>query len=182
MDTRDDAWEFVTSRLSTEHLRSHLLASEACMRALAARLGEDEDLWALTGLVHDVDLDEVDGDPGRHGIVGAGWLEERGYPAELVRAVRVHAGHAEPESTLDRGLVAVDPTTGFLVACTLVRPDRSLMSLKLKSVKKRMKEKRFAANVDREQIRSIEALGVPTEEFLSLCIDAMRGIHEAIGL
>jgi len=182
MSNRDDAWEFVTSRLKTEHLRSHLLASEACMRALAARLGEDEDVWALTELVHDVDLDEVDGDPGRHGEVGAGWLEERGYPAELVRAVRVHAGHAGPETTLDKGLIAVDPTTGFLVACTLVRPDRSLQSLKLKSVKKRMKEKRFAANVDRDQIRSVEALGVPTEEFLTLCIEAMRGIHESIGL
>jgi putative nucleotidyltransferase with HDIG domain len=182
MKSREEAWDLVTSRLKTEHLRNHLLASEACMRALASRLGEDEELWALTGLVHDIDLDEVEGDAGRHGIVGAGWLEEAGYPSELVSAVRIHAGHGEPSSRLEKGLVAVDPTTGFLVAAALVRPDRSLESLKLKSIRKRMKEKRFAANVDRDQIRSIEALGVPVDEFLSLCLEAMRSIRERIGL
>jgi putative nucleotidyltransferase with HDIG domain len=182
MHTRDEAWAYVTSRLSTEHLRSHLLATEACMRALATRLGEDGDLWALTGLVHDVDLDEVGGDPARHGIVGAGWLAEAGYPPELVAAVRAHAGHAQPVTLLDRALIAVDPTTGFIVACALVRPERNLASLKLKSIRKRMKEKRFAANVDRDQIRGIEALGVPTDEFLSLCLDAMRGISGELGL
>jgi putative nucleotidyltransferase with HDIG domain len=182
MKSRDEAWAFVTSKLETEHLRKHLLASEACMRALASRLGEDEELWALTGLVHDVDLDEVDADPERHGIVGAGWLEEQGYPTELVSAVRIHAGHGTAESNLEKGLVAVDPSTGFIVACTLVRPDRSLASLKLKSVKKRLKEKRFAANVDRDQIRSVEELGVPTEEFLTICIGAMRTISDDLGL
>jgi putative nucleotidyltransferase with HDIG domain len=182
MKSREEAWELVTSRLSTVHLRSHLLASEACMRALAARLGEDEDLWALTGLVHDIDLDEVGGDMATHGIVGAGWLEEAGYPPELTSAVRIHAGHGEPSSRLERGLVAVDPTTGFIVACALVRPDRSLESLEVKSIKKRMKEKRFAANVDRDQIRGVETLGVPTDEFLGMCLDAMRSIRRDLGL
>jgi putative nucleotidyltransferase with HDIG domain len=160
MKSREEAWELVTSRLSTVHLRSHLLASEACMRALAARLGEDEDLWALTGLVHDIDLDEVGGDMATHGIVGAGWLEEAGYPPELTSAVRIHAGHGEPSSRLERGLE----------------------SLEVKSIKKRMKEKRFAANVDRDQIRGVETLGVPTDEFLGMCLDAMRSIRRDLGL
>jgi putative nucleotidyltransferase with HDIG domain len=182
MTSRDEAWALVQSRLTTEHLRSHVLATEACMRSLAQRLGQDQDLWGVTGLVHDIDLDEVDADPARHGVVGAAWLAEAGYPPALVQAVLVHAGHASAETDLDKALVAVDPTTGFIVAATLVRPDRSLHALEPRSVRKRMKEKRFAANVDRDQIRSIEKLGMPTEEFLVLCIEAMRSIADRLGL
>lgn len=182
MKTRDEAWTLVTSRLKTRNLQYHLIASEACMGALAARLGEDRDLWALAGLVHDIDLDEVEGDPARHGLVGAGWLEAEGYPADLVSAVRVHAGHGEATTKLEKGLVAVDPTTGFIVACALVRPDRSIVSLETSSIRKRMKEKRFAANVNRDQIRSVEALGVGTDDFLALCLEAMRAVRSGIGL
>jgi len=168
--------------MSTEHLLSHMIATEACMRALASHLDEDEELWGLTGLVHDIDLDEVQGDPVRHGIVGAGWLEEAGYPADLVAAVRCHAGHGEPETALDRALVAVDPTTGFILAAPLIRPDRKIAGLRVKSIKKRMKEKRFAANVDRDRIRSIESLGVTLDEFLPICLGAMQAVSDEIGL
>ncbi len=182
MHSREQAWELVQERLTTAHLRAHVLATEACMRALARRLGKDQDLWGITGLVHDIDLDDVAGDPERHGVVGAGWLEELGYPAELVQAVRVHAGHGQATSDLDRALVAVDPATGFIVAATLVRPDKSIAGLSLRSVTKRMKEKRFAANVDRAQIGSIEALGIPTDELIQMCMEAMRRIAGPLGL
>ena len=182
MKTREEAWALVTSRLETRHLRFHMRAAEACMRALARRLGEDEDLWGITGLVHDLDLDTVGPDLSRHGTVGAEWLAEAGYPEEVASAVRVHAGHGEPATKLEKGLVAVDPITGFIVAATLIRPDKKIAGLDVSSIRKRMKEKRFAANVNRAQIASVEALGVETDEFIAICLDAMRAISGEIGL
>ncbi len=182
MMTREQAWALVTSKLETQHLRSHMLATEACMRALARRLGEDEDLWGITGLVHDLDLDVVGNDIERHGKVGAEWLLLAGFPEDVASAVRVHAGHGEPSTRLEKGLVAVDPITGFIVAAALIRPDRKLATLDASSIRKRMKEKRFAANVNRDQIRSVEALGVTTDEFILLSLEAMRGISGEIGL
>jgi putative nucleotidyltransferase with HDIG domain len=179
---REDAWKLVTEHLKTDHLLKHVLATEACMKSVARRLGEDESVWGLAGLVHDLDLDMVNADPDRHGKVTAGILEENGYSEEIIHAVLAHAGHRPPESRMEKAICAVDPTTGFIVAATLVRPDKKIDGLELKSVRKRMKDKRFAANVDREQMRSIEALGIDFNEYLGLCIEAMKAIGPRIGL
>jgi len=182
MINREEAWKLITDHMKTDHLLKHMLATEACMKALAARLGEDENAWAAAGLVHDLDLDEVQGDPDRHGKVTAEILRGSGYPDEIINAVLAHAGHKDAETKLEKTLCAVDPTTGFVVAATLVRPDKKIEGLQVKSIRKRMKDKRFAANVDRDKMRSIEQLGVEFNEYLEICLGAMKRISSDIGL
>jgi len=181
--TRDEAFELVHGRLGGTHTMSHCLACEACMRALAERLGEDVDLWGLTGLVHDLDLDETADDPERHTVVGAEILREQGAPEELVQAVLGHNDKATRESLMAKALWVVDPTTGMITAAALIRPSRSTRDLKVKSVKKRMKDKRFAAAVNRDQIRACtELLGLELGDYLQLCLAAMDGVRAQIGL
>jgi putative nucleotidyltransferase with HDIG domain len=182
MISREESWKLVTDHLKTGHLLKHVLATEACMKALAEKLGEDETLWGVTGLVHDMDLDDVEADPVRHGKFAAELLQKAGFPDELVGAVLAHAGHRVPETKLDMALYAVDPTTGFIVAVTLVRPDKKISGVEVRSIVKRMKEKRFAANVNRDQMRTIEKLGMDFEQFLGTCLGAMQRIAADLGL
>jgi putative nucleotidyltransferase with HDIG domain len=180
--SRADAVKLVEERVKTRNLRKHMLASEVVMRAIARRLGEDEDLWALTGLLHDVDYDETAQDFARHGIVSAGELESRGCPAEMVHAVKAHAGKAPIESRLDRALCCADPITGFLVSCALIRPEKKLAPVDVQFVKNRMAEKGFSRAVSRDQIRQCEDLGIPLDDFIGLALDAMKSISEELGL
>jgi predicted hydrolase (HD superfamily) len=153
------------------------------MRALAARFGEDAELWGLTGLVHDLDLDECANDLARHTLVGAEVLRAAGAPAEVIEAVLGHNDKAPRATRMAKALWVVDPTTGFITAAALIRPSRSTSDLAAPSVKKRMKDKRFAAAVKREQIAACEAeLGIGIDDFLALCIAAMDGVRDAIGL
>jgi putative nucleotidyltransferase with HDIG domain len=162
---------------------AHSLACEACMRALAARFDEDADLWGLAGLVHDLDLDVCRDDPARHAVVGAEVLREREAPEEVVAAVLAHNDKAPRETPIAKALWVVDPTTGFITAAALIRPSRSTSDLTVKSIKKRMKDKRFAAAVNREQIRACESeLGLSVDEFLEVCLDAMDSVRGEIGL
>lgn len=179
---RQRAWKLVKQHLHTEYLLKHLIASEACMRAIAKRLGEDENLWGITGLVHDIDLDLVKDDMKKHGLEGARILKENGFPEELQNAVLAHAEQKEAKTRLEKALCAVDPTTGFIVASVLVRPDRKIAGLEVRSVKKRMKEKRFAANVNRDKISSCEELGITLDEFLIICINALKEVSTQLGL
>lgn len=180
---RDEAFELVRSRLGDGPTTAHCLACEACMRALAARFGEDPELWGLAGLVHDVDLDECANDPARNALVGAELLRRLGVPEPIVDAVLGHNDKAPRLSRMAKALWVVDPTTGFITATALIRPSRSTSDLPVASVKKRMKDKRFAAAVKREQMAACEAeLGVGLEEFLALCLAAMDGVRDAIGL
>ena len=179
---RQEAYDLVYGRIGGTHLMGHSLACEACMRALALRLGQDEDLWGVTGLVHDLDLDECQDDMERHARVAAAVLAERGAPEELVHAVLAHNSKVERLSLLDKALWAVDPTTGMITAAALIRPSRSTRDLKLKSIKKRMKDKRFAAALDRDQIRACSELGLELDEFLGICLRAMDAIRVALGL
>jgi uncharacterized protein len=180
---REEALEFVRKRLGDGPTTAHCLACEACMRALAPRFGEDEELWGLAGLVHDVDLDECADDPARHTLVGAEVLRAAGAPEAVVEAVLGHNDKAPRVSAMAKALWVVDPTTGFITAAALIRPSRSTSDLEVGSVKKRMKDKRFAAAVRREQIAACEAeLGLGLEEFLSICLRAMDDVRDAIGL
>ena len=140
---RDAAWQLLTEQVKNRNLRKHCLAAEAVMRALARRLGEDEDLWGLAGLIHDVDYDQTADDPDRHAVVGAQMLRERGYPPELVDAVLAHAGKKEVETRMERALYASDPLTGFIVACALIHPEKKLSALDLRFLKKLFSPKRF---------------------------------------
>jgi uncharacterized protein len=181
--TRDAAYALVLERLGLGNTLSHCLATEASMRALAVRLGEGPDLWGLAGLVHDCDLDVCADDPQRHAVVGAEVLRGVGAPEALVHAVLGHNDKVERTSLLDKALWVVDPTTGMITAAALIRPSRSTADLKVKSVKKRMKDKRFAAAVDRDQIRACEALlGLDLTEFLTICLQAMDSVRDDLGL
>jgi len=153
------------------------------MKALAARFGEDQELWGLAGLVHDLDLDECAEDLDRHTLVGAEILRAAGAPEAVVEAVLGHNDKVPRTTRMAKALWVVDPTTGFITAAALIRPSRSTSDLEVGSVKKRMKDKRFAAAVNREQISACEAeLGLPLDDFLSLCLGAMNEARDAIGL
>jgi putative nucleotidyltransferase with HDIG domain len=180
---RDEAHDLVDARLGGTATMAHCLACEACMRALAERLGEDVELWGLTGLVHDLDLDETAEDPERHTVVGAQILRDNGAPEELVQAVLGHNDKASRETRMANALWVVDPTTGMITAAALIRPSKSTRDLKVKSVKKRMKDKRFAAAVNRDQIRACtDLLGLELGDFLQICLTAMDGVRDRIGL
>ena len=153
------------------------------MRALADRFGEDAELWGLAGLVHDLDLDECADTPERHTLVAAEVLRAHGAPETVIDAVLGHNDKAPRETLMAHALWVVDPTTGFITASALIRPSKSTSDLSVKSIKKRMKDKRFAAAVDRDQIRACTAeLRMDLDEFLSTCLQAMDAIRTEIGL
>ncbi|MCX7894776.1 MAG: HDIG domain-containing protein [Thermoanaerobaculum sp.] len=181
---RQDAWELLCAWVSSENLRKHCLAVEAAMRAHARRLGEDEEAYAIVGLLHDFDY-EKHPTQGEHVWVGARVLREQGWPEPWVRAIEGHASYTGvPRDTpMARCLFAVDELTGFLVACTLVRPDRRIAALPVESVLKRMKEKAFARSVNREEIlRGAEEIGMPLAEHVAFVRDAMASIAAELGL
>ena len=180
---RDDALALMHEHVQAESLRRHMYAVEAAMRAYARKFGEDEHLFGLTGLVHDLDYEKR---PDDHPLPAAELLRENGYPEELVHAVLAHneprtGVHAE--TLLDRTLRACDEVTGLITAAALVRPSRSLADLEAKSVMKKFRDSAFAAGVDREDVRSsCEGLGVDLAEHVQFVIESMRTIAPELGL
>jgi putative nucleotidyltransferase with HDIG domain len=174
--------EAVKAKVKNDRLVKHMLAVEAVMAAVATRLGEDRERWALAGLVHDIDYDETAGDPGRHGLVGAAYLRGLGVAEDVLRAVESHAGHRNLETKMDRALYAADPITGLIVAAALMHPSKKIGAIDAEFVLKRFKEKRFAAGANREQIRSCQDMGVSLEEFVAISLAAMQGIAQELGL
>jgi predicted hydrolase (HD superfamily) len=182
--TRDDAWALVCEWIESDSLRKHVLGVEAAMCAYARRDGEDEEKWAITGLVHDLDYERYpDLDTG-HPRYALAELEERGYPQDIIDAV---AGHADfmgvpRETRLAKALYGVDELSGFVVACALVRPT-GIDGMKPKSVRKKLKQPSFAAKVDRGQIQqAIEELDVDETEHIQLVIDALAENQSELGL
>jgi predicted hydrolase (HD superfamily) len=182
--TRDDAWMLVCEWIDSDSLRKHVLGVEAAMRAYARAEGEDEERWAITGLVHDLDYERYPDLETGHPRYALKELEARGYPDEVIEAV---AGHADflgvpRETRLAKTLYAVDELSGFIAACALVRPT-GIDGMKPKSVRKKLKQPSFAAKVDREQIaRGMEELGVDESEHIQLVIDAMASRADELGL
>jgi predicted hydrolase (HD superfamily) len=187
MPNRDDAWELLCEYTKGDSLRKHALAVEAAMRAAAKRYGEadaDVDEWGLVGLLHDFDY-EMFPTPDQHPFTGANILCGRGYSDRMIRAIMGHATYTGvPRDTdLARALFATDELCGFLVACALVRPNKSLDDLEVTSVKKKLKDKAFARSVNRNDIRlGVEELGVPLEDHIRFVIDALRPVQKEIGL
>jgi predicted hydrolase (HD superfamily) len=182
--TRQEAWELVCEWIDSDSLRKHVLGVEGAMRAYARRDGGDEDLWGITGLVHDLDYERYPDPDTGHPRIALEELRGRGYPDELLDAV---AGHAEylnvPRATpLAKTLFAVDELCGFVAACALVRPT-GIEGLAPKSVRKKLKQPSFAAKVDRGQIRrGVEELGVDESEHIQLVIDAMAERADELGI
>jgi len=159
----------------------HMLAVEAAMRAYARRFGEDEELWGAVGLVHDFEYDRF---PDEHPFAGGRILREKGYSDGIVNAVLSHGETGVPRDTpMAQALYAVDELTGLLVAVTLVRPSKDIRDVKIKSVKKKWKDKAFAAAVNREEVaKGAEELGVELWEHVAIVLEAMQSIAEDIGL
>jgi putative nucleotidyltransferase with HDIG domain len=189
MPARDDAWKLVCEYTQSEGLRKHMLAVETCVRAYARKNGADEELWGVTALLHDFDYERWPNNDHaadkEHPAEGAKILRELGYPEEIVRAILSHADYSGVvrQSPLEHTLFACDEIAGFLTACTYVRPSKSILDLEVDSVKKRMKDKAFARGVSRDDVRKgAEELGVPLEEHIAFCIQAMRENADALSL
>ena len=181
---RDDAWNLVCEYTDSDSLRKHMLAVEAAMRAYARRFGEDEELWGIVGLLHDFDYQRWPNPPD-HPLKGAEILAARGYPPEVIYAIKSHAdylAHCPRVSRLDKTLYACDELAGFCTAVAMVRPER-IRGMKAASVRKKMKLKGFAAAVSRDDIiRGAADLGVDLDEHIQQVIDAMAQAAEILGL
>jgi len=182
--TREDAWNLLTTYNQSESLRKHALAVEGVMRHFARKYGEDEAVWGVIGLIHDLDYEKF---PDQHCIKTEAILRENSWPEDYIRAVVSHGygicSDVEPRSTMEKVLFAVDELTGLVATTALVRPSKSVMDLKPKSVKKKWKDKRFAAGVDRSIIeKGATMLGVELTELINDTIAGMQEVAEAIGL
>ncbi len=181
---REAAWELLCEWTSSDSLRKHALAVEASMRAYARILGEDEERYAITGLLHDLDYERHPDAETGHPRMAIEELRSRGYPDDVIEAIAGHADYLEVprESQLAKTLYAVDELSGFVMACALVRPT-GIEGMKVKSVRKKLKQPSFAAKVDREQIgRGIEELGVDEGEHIAVVIGALADRAEELGL
>jgi putative nucleotidyltransferase with HDIG domain len=186
MPTRNDAYQLMTSHVKNENLQKHMLSVEVVLRFYARKYGEDEELWAMTGLLHDCDYEEYP-DLREHTQVSAQWLRAGGYDEQIIYAILAHndlnlATH--PRNTLlAHALYACDEVTGMVTATALVRPTKSILGLEVSSVRKKMKTKGFAAGVNRDDlVKGAAELGVDLDEHIALVIEAMSSIAPTLGL
>ncbi len=181
---REEALDSVKDNVENGNQETHILATEAIMRALAGRLGGDEEEWGLTGILHDIDVELTEGDMNSHSKLGADLAQELGASEAMTHAILCHneAHGISLETELDRALYCADPLTGLITAAALIRPDKKLAGLEAKSVKKRFKEKSFAAGANREQIARCSELGLELDEFIELGLTAMQEIADDLGL
>jgi len=183
MLNREEALDLVKEHIKEDSLLKHMLSTEAIMRALAERLNQDIDKWGLVGLLHDIDYEEVNQDPAKHGMVGADFLERIGLEEEIVHAVRAHNEYhgVERVTLLDKALYAADPMTGFITAVSLVLPSKRIADVTPKQVKKKLKDKAFARGASREQIYSCDQLGLTLDEFIEISLEAMSKMDFNLG-
>lgn len=182
--TREQAWHTVCEFVQNESLRRHMLAVEACMTAYAKKLGEDEEQWAVTALLHDFDWEIHPAAPD-HPMKGEPILAGRGVDETIRRAILSHANYSgvPRDSVMEKALFACDELAGFLTACSYVKPSRSIQEVDVASVKRKLKDKAFARNVNREDIvAGAQELGIPLEEHVAFCIEAMKARAAELGL
>ncbi|MFY9528648.1 MAG: HD domain-containing protein [Candidatus Acidiferrales bacterium] len=189
MPDRDSAWKLLCEYTQSESLRKHALAVEACVRAYARKNGANEDLWGITALLHDFDYERwpnAEHHPTReHPYEGSQILRAQGYPEEVIHAILAHADYSGVPriSALDRTLFACDELAGFLTACALIKPSKKIADVEVPSVRKKLKDKAFARGVNRQDvIKGSEELGIPLEEHIAFCLDAMRSAAGQLGL
>ena len=184
---REKLLAIIESRMENKNIVKHMLAMEAFMRALARHLGEDEEKWGIAGLIHDLDY-QKEVPPEKHGLLTGKILKEEGVelPDDILQAVAAHNWHhngVKPQSLMDWALFSGDSLTGLVVACALVLPSRKLADLTVESILKKFPQKRFAAGTRREDIKMCEEkLNIPLEKFVEICLEAMQGISEELGL
>jgi putative nucleotidyltransferase with HDIG domain len=189
MPNREESWNLLCEYTQSESLRKHALAVEACVRAYARKLNADEELWGVTALLHDFDYERwpnaTHHPTEEHPYEGSKILRERGYPEEMIHAVLGHADYCNVPrvSPLDKTLFACDELAGFLTACALIKPSKSIHEVEAASVKKKLKDKAFARGVNRDDVyKGAEELGIPLDEHIAFCIAALRSVAEELGL
>jgi putative nucleotidyltransferase with HDIG domain len=184
---RDEAWAIVTEYTASDSLRKHMLSVEAAMRAYAPRYAGDVELWGVVGLLHDFDYERYpDVAAQGHPVIGAAILRERGVSEEIIRAILSHATEVtgvERVTVMEKALYAVDELTGLITATALVRPNKNIADVDLSSIKKKWKNKAFAAGVDRTEIEhAAVALGMPLDEHITVVLHALQAIAPALSL
>jgi len=181
---RENALQLVKEKIKNSNLVKHSLAVEVCMRALARPFNEDEEKWALAGLLHDIDYEETKDKPQEHSILGAKILENLGLEKEITEAVKTHneMHGLPPQTRMAKALFALDPLTGLIVAATLVLPSKKINDLTDENVLNRFKEKAFAKGANREIIQKCSDIGLILEEFVRISLGAMQEISNQLGL
>ena len=181
---REKALDSIKANVENKNLVKHMLATEAIMQALARHFGEDEEEWGLTGILHDIDVELTGGDMNSHGKLGADMASDLGASENTAHAILCHNERhgVACETKLDKALFCVDPLTGLITAAALVRPDKKLGSVEVRSVRKRFKEKSFAAGANREHIARCSEIELELDEFIELGLAAMQGIAADLGL
>jgi len=185
MLTREEALSMVKKNVTKRNFVYHMLAVEAIMKSLAKHFGEDEHLWELTGLLHDIDYGKTEGSPEKHALLAEEILKEYVLPDELVRAIKAHNfqyTNIKPETRMEKALIACDAVSGLLVACALVMPSKKLEDVSVETVTKKFKAKDFARGVDRERILFCEEIGIPKEKFFEIALNGLKNISSEIGL
>jgi putative nucleotidyltransferase with HDIG domain len=179
---RDEALELVQEHLKNKNLVKHCLAVEACMKAIASRLNQDAEKWALAGILHDLDYELTEKSPELHTTETVKILREVGVEPEVIQAVQAHAGQVPCQGDMDWAIFSIDPLTGLIIAATLMHPSKKLKEVDLGFLKRRYKEKSFARGARREDIEQCRNINLELDEFLSICLKAMQEIDKDLGL
>ncbi|MEM3784870.1 MAG: HDIG domain-containing protein [Candidatus Bathyarchaeia archaeon] len=182
--TRDEAFNLVKKNVSKRNIVYHMLAVEAIMRSVAKFFGEDEELWGLIGLLHDIDYEKTEATPEKHGVLAEEILKGL-VPEEILKSIKAHNFHhtgIKPESRMEKALIASDAISGLLVACALVMPSKKLGDVKVETVAKKFKDKDFARGAERERILVCEEIGIPREKFFEIALNGLKAISSEIGL
>jgi len=185
MLTREEALNLVKKNVAKRNFVYHMLAVEAIMKSLAKHFGEDEHLWGLTGLLHDIDYGKTEATPEKHAMLAEEILNEFALPQEVIKAIKAHNfqyTHVKPETRMEKALIACDAVSGLLVACALVMPSKKLKDVKVETVIKKLKAKDFARGVERERILFCEEIGIPRKKFFEITLDGLKNISSEIGL
>jgi len=184
MLSREDALKLLRENVRNEKMILHMIAVGTIMRELARYFGEDEDLWELVGLLHDIDYERTKNDPSKHGLVAEEILGDL-ISEDALRAIKAHNFEntgIEPRTRMEKALIASDAISGLIIACALVMPSKKLEEVKVKTVKKKFKQKDFARNVSRERILFCEQIGIPREKFFELALNALKRVSDELGL
>ncbi len=182
MISREQAYKLLEEHLKTKNLIKHCFAVEAVMRDLAKRMNEDEEVWGLAGLLHDLDYDYTKDNPQEHGFKTVEILRKYDVPEKVLNAILAHCEKKEISENIEKAIYAADPVTGFVIAGALITPQKSLSVIDTDFLMRRFKEKSFAKGASRDQIKSCENFGLSLEEFLELSLNAMRRISDTLGL
>lgn len=183
MISRKEALRLLDENISNSNLKKHMVAVSAIIQSLARKFGEDEEGWALTGLLHDIDYERVGGNMDKHGLASAEMLKDV-FPEEFLHAIRAHNARTDvkAENLLDKALLSADAVSGLIVAAALVMPNKRLSEVRVETLKTKFKDKSFARGVDRGQIGACEEMGLKFEEFLEIALKALQGVSDQLGL